>query len=127
MTAAAGGLLVLSSLLLFGFGLNLLYLTWRSLRGTPAFPPLPADLPLVCVQIPVYNERYVVERVVAAAAALDWPRDRLEIQVLDDSDDQTVAIAERACRRWQASGLRIRHLRRGTRTGYKAGALSFGA
>lgn len=126
MTAAAGGLLVLSSLLLFGFGLNLLYLTWRSLRGTPAFPPLPADLPLVCVQIPVYNERYVVERVVAAAAALDWPRDRLEIQVLDDSDDQTVAIAERACRRWQASGLRIRHLRRGTRTGYKAGALSFG-
>ncbi|HEX6349521.1 MAG TPA: glycosyltransferase [Candidatus Dormibacteraeota bacterium] len=127
MTLAAGVLLVGSSLLLFAFGLNLLYLSWRSLRQARRQPdPLPSELPLVCVQIPVYNERYVVDRVVAAAAALDWPRDRLEIQVLDDSDDETVAIAGRACGRWRARGVRIRHLRRGTRAGYKAGALAFG-
>jgi len=127
VSALAGGLLAASSVLLFGFGLNLLYLSWRSLRQpVRALPRLPAELPLVCVQIPVYNERYVVDRVVDAAAALDWPGDRLEIQVLDDSDDETVAIAARACRRWRARGVRIQHLRRGTRAGYKAGALAFG-
>ena len=72
MIGVTGGLLFLSSLLLFGFGLNLLHLSWRSLRlPPPAPPPALAELPLVCVQIPVYNERYVVDRVVDAAAALD--------------------------------------------------------
>jgi len=124
---AAGGLVFLSSLLLFGFGLNLLYLSWRSLRlPGPAPPPACDEPPLVCVQIPVYNERYVVDRVVDAAAALDWPRDRLEIQVLDDSDDETVAIAARACRRWRTRGLSVTHVRRGSRAGYKAGALAHG-
>ncbi|HEY8642176.1 MAG TPA: glycosyltransferase [Candidatus Dormibacteraeota bacterium] len=127
MIGVAGGLLFLSSVLLFGFGLNLLYLSWRSLRlRLPAPPPAAGQTPLVCVQVPVYNERYVVERVVDAAAALDWPRDRLEIQVLDDSDDETVAIAARACRRWRSRGVTISHLRRGVRTGYKAGALAHG-
>jgi hypothetical protein len=127
MTAAALALLVFTSLCLFAFGLNLIFLSWRSLHlpRAPA-PPALGDPPPVCVQIPVYNERYVVERVVAAACALDWPRDRLEVQVLDDSDDETAAIAERVVAGWRGRGVNITHVRRGSRSGYKAGALAHG-
>lgn len=127
MTAVAVALLVITSLCLFGFGVNLVFLSWRSLRLPPApAPPALGDPPLVCVQIPVYNERYVVERVVDAACAIDWPRDRLEVQVLDDSDDETAAIAERVVAGWRRRGVSIAHVRRGSRSGYKAGALAHG-
>ncbi|MEP7105398.1 MAG: glycosyltransferase, partial [Chloroflexota bacterium] len=127
MTAVALGVLVLTSVCLFGFGANLVFLSWRSLRLPPAHaPPALADAPLVCIQIPVYNERYVVERVVDAACAIEWPRDRLEIQVLDDSDDETIAIAARSVAAWQRRGIHITHVRRGSREGYKAGALAHG-
>lgn len=128
MTMAALVLTIASSAFLFVYGLNLLYLALRSLRLRPAAPPAvtPGAEPAVCVQLPVYNERYVAERVIDAACRLEWPRDRFEVQVLDDSDDDTVEIAGRAVARWRHRGVRISHVRRADRTGYKAGALAHG-
>lgn len=82
-----------------------------------------SELPRVTVQIPIYNERYVVERVILAASELDYPRDRLQIQVLDDSTDDTWVIARRAVDAARSRGVRIELLHREERIGYKAGAL----
>ncbi len=82
--------------------------------------------PIVTVQIPLYNEALVAERVIDTCAVLQYARHRLEIQILDDSDDETTAIAERCVRRWQQRGLDIRHIRRTERSGFKAGALQEG-
>ena len=84
------------------------------------------NLPGVTVQLPVYNEFYVVERLIRAVAAFDYPRDRLEIQVLDDSTDETTKIADRCVADLRSEGLDIRCLHREERTGYKAGALEAG-
>ncbi len=85
-----------------------------------------ATLPRVTVQLPIYNEVYVVERLIDAAVAIDYPRELLDIQVLDDSTDETVDLAARAVARHRARGVDIVHVRRGTREGYKAGALQAG-
>ena len=120
--------LAVTSVLLFGFGLNLLYLTLRATRLKP--PPPRALLTTaelrVCVQLPIYNERYVAERVLDAACDIDWPRDRFEVQVLDDSDDETVQILSRRVAHWRRRGVDVSHVRRGSRAGFKAGALSYG-
>lgn len=128
MADAAGAILAITSLLLLGFGLNLLHLTRLAFR-TPEPPPAPVppgSEALVCVQLPIYNERHVAERVIDAACSLDWPRRLLEIQVLDDSDDDTAATVAGAAGRWRARGVHIVHLRRPLRSGYKAGALAAG-
>jgi len=83
-------------------------------------------LPRVTVQLPLYNEAAVVERLLDAVALLDYPRDRLEIQVLDDSTDETVARARARTETWRSRGIRMEHLRRGSRDGFKAGALQWG-
>ena len=85
-----------------------------------------ADLPHVLVQIPVFNEPETVAGALDCATALDWPRDRLHIQLLDDSSDETSAIAARVIGDLHARGFDILHLRRGDRSGYKAGALAAG-
>jgi cellulose synthase/poly-beta-1,6-N-acetylglucosamine synthase-like glycosyltransferase len=82
--------------------------------------------PRVTVQLPVYNERYVVERLIDAACALDYPEAKLEIQVLDDSTDCTSELARRRVAHHAARGRDVRYLRRGDRVGYKAGALAYG-
>ncbi len=113
---------------LFAYGLNFFYLTyrtWRDRKLVLAAPPL-ARWPRVTVQLPVYNELYVAERLIDAAARLDYPSDLLEIQVLDDSTDETAEIVRCAVERWQQAGISIRQLRRAQRTGFKAGALSYG-
>lgn len=89
----------------------------------PEAPPLP---PTVTVQLPVYNERNVIERLIDATCNLDWPRERLQIQVLDDSTDDTVEVARGAAARWRARGVDIEVLHREDRSGYKAGALAAG-
>jgi cellulose synthase/poly-beta-1,6-N-acetylglucosamine synthase-like glycosyltransferase len=89
--------------------------------GEAAASPL---LPTVTIQIPLYNERFVAERAIAAAAAQDYPRDRLRIQVLDDSTDDTTCIAHRAVEAARARGVTIELIHRTNRTGYKAGALA---
>ena len=84
------------------------------------------DLPGVLIQLPVYNERYVVERLIDAVAALDYPKSKLTIQVLDDSDDESFAIVERKVEEWAARGADITHVKRPVREGFKAGALDYG-
>ncbi len=83
-------------------------------------------LPRVTVQLPIYNEMYVAERLIDAVCRLDYPRELLEIQVLDDSVDETTVVVERAVRRHAAAGIDITCLHRSDRTGYKAGALEAG-
>ena len=84
------------------------------------------ELPRVTVQLPLYNEQFVAERLLRSVAALDYPRERFEVQVLDDSTDATAEIVERVSAELRAAGTEIRVLRRDTRTGYKAGALAQG-
>ena len=122
------GLYLLVIGLLFVFGVNFFYLTYLALTRPPARPlrDLPEPLPVVTVQLPIYNELYVAERLVDAVARLDYPADRLEIQVLDDSTDETAALLSRAASRLQARGLDVRLLHRADRRGYKAGALAAG-
>ena len=112
------------------YGFNALYLTIiRRLRYKPA-PEIRQDAgqdwPAVTVQLPIYNERYVAKRLIRAVAALDYPADRLQIQVLDDSDDITTEIIARLAARLEACGTDIQHIRRPDRTGYKGGALQYG-
>ncbi|MCC6673249.1 MAG: glycosyltransferase [Planctomycetes bacterium] len=108
-------------------GLHRGWMAWLCLRSRhlPATPPPPADWPRVTVQLPIFNERFVAARLIEAVAALDYPRDRLEIQVLDDSTDDTCEIVQRTLRDLPAD-LDIAHIRRGNRTGFKAGALAAG-
>ncbi len=124
----AVAILGITSVLLFAFGVNLLFLTWRAMRLPRRQPPplVRGNEPLVCIQVPVYNERYVAERVLDAVCAIDWPADRLEVQVLDDSDDETIAIVACSVAMWRSKGIDAMQLRRGTRTGFKAGALAYG-
>jgi hypothetical protein len=89
-------------------------------------PDDPAALPIVTVQLPVFNERDVIARLVRAVAALDWPADRLEIQLLDDSTDDTAERAAPALAEAHARGIAVAVLRRDTREGFKAGALGVG-
>ena len=84
------------------------------------------ELPVVTIQLPLYNEMYVVDRLFDAVCQIDYPRDRLEIQVLDDSTDETCQIAELAVRRHALQGIDIKYIHRQDRTGYKAGALDEG-
>jgi cellulose synthase/poly-beta-1,6-N-acetylglucosamine synthase-like glycosyltransferase len=108
--------------------MNLLYmvfLAWR--RPTPHLEPPPMTAyPYVTVQLPIFNELYVIERLLDAACKLDWPRDRLDIQVLDDSTDETQFLAARLVRRYAEGGVNVTHLHRTDRVGYKAGALEEG-
>src|SRR6186997_2141094 len=104
----------------------LVYLYMKNKEKAPApLPPL-RDLPPVTVQLPIFNEMYVVDRLIAAVCELDYPRELLEIQVLDDSTDETRDIAELAVRRQKARGFDIHYVHREDRTGYKAGALEAG-
>ncbi len=106
--------------------LIVLYLRHRR-DPEPMSPAIPDDqLPLVTVQVPLRNEQHVARRIMRAVGALDWPPDRLEIQILDDSDDVTCEIVDREAARLRADGLNIRVLRRSHPEGYKAGALALG-
>lgn len=122
----AAYLSVLGGLSLFGVHrLVVLGLYWRHARNVPE-PGRFAELPSVTVQLPVFNERNVVARLVDAACRLDWPRDRFQVQILDDSTDETVAMSRALAQRWRERGVDIEVRHRTDRTGYKAGALEAG-
>lgn len=115
---------------LFVYGINffyLTYLTWRK-RDVKPSPPSPAAFawPRVTVQLPIYNELYVAERLIQTVAQLDYDPALLEIQVLDDSTDETVALVRAAVEDLRAEGINIVHLHRTHREGFKAGALAEG-
>ncbi len=84
------------------------------------------DYPYVTVQLPVYNEMYVVDRLIDAVSSIQYPKNRLEIQVLDDSTDETVSIIAKKVVEKQNQGIDIQHIRRSSREGFKAGALAAG-
>ena len=84
------------------------------------------DWPRVTIQLPIYNERYVVKRLIKAVCKIDYPADLLEVQVLDDSTDDTVEIARATIKEMKARGVDIAHVRRDNRSGFKAGALKEG-
>jgi cellulose synthase/poly-beta-1,6-N-acetylglucosamine synthase-like glycosyltransferase len=111
------------------YGLNSLLLTilyfWLRRRAQP-MPTPPAEWPVVTVQLPIYNEKHVAERLIAAVAELDYPRDALQIQVLDDSTDETAALMQQSVARYARQGIDIQHVRRVERAGFKAGALAEG-
>lgn len=85
-----------------------------------------AALPVVTIQLPLYNELYVVERLIDNIVKMDYPKDKLEIQVLDDSTDESIDIAKNKVEEYQKQGFDIKHVRRADRVGYKAGALQEG-
>jgi cellulose synthase/poly-beta-1,6-N-acetylglucosamine synthase-like glycosyltransferase len=113
------------------FGLHryyLVYLYYRNRHRRPLVPPFEAlaEAPIVTVQLPIYNERYVAPRLIQAVCNFDYPRERMEIQVLDDSTDDTVAIVDREIEGYRGQGFTIHHIRRKSREGFKAGALNEG-
>src|SRR4051812_2362683 len=104
----------------------LVYLYMRNKDKEPKPGPALSPTPAVTIQLPLYNEMYVADRLIEAVCAIDYPRELLEIQVLDDSTDETRSIAQQAVRRYAAQGLDIKYIHRTDRTGYKAGALEAG-
>lgn len=117
--------LTVAAMSLFGFlGLFTLWLYWRHRHDNAPCPALPAELPPVTIQLPIFNEKYVVERLINAAAAQVYPSDRLHIQVVDDSTDDTTPIAADLVDRYKRMGVHIDLLHRDNRQGYKAGALA---
>src|SRR6478672_8177038 len=111
------------------YGWHRYYLVYLYMSNRDKEPQLgrPLDpLPIVTIQLPLYNEMYVAERLIDAVCAIDYPRELLEVQVLDDSTDETRNIAELAARRYAAQGIDIKYIHRLDRTGYKAGALEAG-
>ncbi|MBV8173421.1 MAG: glycosyltransferase [Verrucomicrobia bacterium] len=105
---------------------SIIYLYFKNRHCKPAAPSQFAELPVVTVQLPIYNEIHVVERLLKATSEIDYPRDKLEIQVLDDSTDETRSMTETTVAKLRARGYDAIVLRREDRVGFKAGALDYG-
>jgi cellulose synthase/poly-beta-1,6-N-acetylglucosamine synthase-like glycosyltransferase len=104
----------------------LVYDYYKYAKNIPGPPPAVTRWPRVTVQLPIFNERYVIERLVEAVSRFDYPHELLDIQVLDDSTDETVQVARACVERFAAQGLPIHYIHRSNREGYKAGALENG-
>src|SRR6188768_1140892 len=120
-------------LVLCGYGVHRAHLAFSCFRHRKRLQTLgervdvaEADLPRVTIQLPLFNEATVARRLIEATGSMDYPRDRLEIQVLDDSTDETVGIAAAAVQALRARGIDASYVRRSDRNGYKAGALDYG-
>lgn len=126
-------------LMLFLYGANSYYLIYQFIRNRSraedkdaktvrAFwsGTRPEDLPVVTIQLPIYNEQYVVERLIRAACGIDYPAEKLEIQVLDDSTDETHDLVAGLVSRYRDAGHDVKHITRPNREGFKAGALKHG-
>ncbi len=118
------------AIVLFAGSEAYLAMRYRSSKDRPPIKPMmaewPGQLPRILLQLPIYNEQYVVERLLQQVAKADYPKNLLTIQLLDDSTDETTEIAAAAIKRLAAEGTIIHHVRRADRTGYKAGALKAG-
>lgn len=119
--------LTIGVLAVYGFHrAQLLYLYWRHNKGGTKATRRFENLPRVTVQLPIFNEFYVTERLLETVAKLDYPSELLEIQVLDDSTDDTQRVARETCERLRKAGVDIHYLHRTDRSGFKAGALEAG-
>ncbi|MEY2720012.1 MAG: hypothetical protein RLZZ273_1378 [Bacteroidota bacterium] len=120
----------LSLCVLFAFGLHglvMIYYYHKTQKVTHQEPAVDSNnLPVVTIQLPFYNELYVVDRLVEAVCEIDYPKDKLEIQLLDDSTDETVDISRSLAERFRTQGFDIKHIHRTNRQGFKAGALKEG-
>jgi len=118
----------LGLIFIFLFSLGQLHLTWHYLKAKkkPVIKPDAFLNKKVCIQLPIYNEKYVVEDLVDCICQLDYPNELLEIQLLDDSTDETTTILEQKVKDWQQKGKQIELIRRPDRIGFKAGALQYG-
>jgi cellulose synthase/poly-beta-1,6-N-acetylglucosamine synthase-like glycosyltransferase len=118
--------------ILMVYTLNFYYLAYHSRnnirheRKRRQKVALPTNLPVVTIQLPLYNEKYVVKRLLDAVCRMDYPKDKFQIQVLDDSDDDTVDLIRSIVDEYRFKGFDIVHMQRKDRTGYKAGALKEG-
>src|SRR5512136_907182 len=118
--------LYLVALLVLGiFSVEALYLVYKYLRGRKKKKCLPSTdhFPQVTIQLPIYNEVYVAQRLINAVCELEYPRDKLEIQVLDDSTDSTRQLCQEQVEFFSKAGFNIHYLHRQLRQGFKAGAL----
>src|SRR5579862_2893630 len=117
-------------LILSCYGCHRYEMIRRYLKHRKDLPVGPAEkletLPRVTIQLPLYNERYVVERLLEEVVKMDYPKHLLQIQVLDDSTDDTHPFTEALVREYQAAGAPIEYIHRSNRNGYKAGALQAG-
>ena len=114
---------------LAGYGchrLTILYLYFKHGKKRPIPEREFQEMPLVTIQLPVFNEMHVVDRLLGAVAALDYPQDKIQIQILDDSTDETVNISQAGAARLREQGFDAECLHRSDRTGFKAGALENG-
>lgn len=119
--------LALSILFAFGIhGLVILYYYKKTRDDKHPKQDMPEVVPVVTVQLPIFNEVYVVERLIRSVCSIDYPKDKLEIQVLDDSTDDTIDLSQRIVDEYCAKGIDIKLIHRVDRTGYKAGALKAG-
>ena len=117
-------LLVLVGLAGYGFHrLSIVYLYWKNRNNKPQPKARFQELPVVTVQLPMFNEKFVVDRLLESVAALDYPQDKLEIQILDDSTDDTTEQCYRKVEELKSRGFDAVCIHRTDRTGFKAGAL----
>ncbi len=122
-TSLVFDLFIISAIIITAYTCNFYYLAFVSRKRKDV--PATADLgtPSVTIQLPIYNEKYVAKRLVDAVCSLDYPKDKMRIMVCDDSDDDTVKLLDGVINGYKTQGFHIEHVRRGTRRGYKAGAL----
>ena len=114
---------IFCAILIIGYTCNFYYLAFLSSRRKDINPIIEVGEPTITIQLPIYNEKYVATRLVDAVCRQDYPKDKMRIMVLDDSDDNTVETISNTVKKYQNLGFDIEHVRRGTRNGYKAGAL----
>lgn len=118
-------LFIIAAILITAYTCNFYYLAFLSSRKNEKYSTATFEEPTVTIQLPIYNEKYVAARLVDAVCAMDYPKEKMKIMVLDDSDDDTVELLENLVNQHKNNGYDIVHVRRGNRVGYKAGALKF--
>ena len=116
-------LFIICAILITAYTCNFYYLVFLANKRNRILPTVDLGTPSVTIQLPIYNEKYVAKRLVDSVCNLDYPKDQMNIMVLDDSDDDTVDLLEKTVKYYKTQGFQIEHIRRGTRKGYKAGAL----
>ena len=114
---------IFCAVLIIGYTCNFYYLAFLSSRRKDENSVSEIGEPTITIQLPIYNEKYVATRLVDAVCAQNYPKEKMRIMVLDDSDDDTVNLMHQTVLKYQSQGFDISHIRRGTRAGYKAGAL----